>query len=311
MKIFKFTDRFGFMPLFEVYAALSLSFAFAILTLFEKVMKPGYEKKISLFEEALKEKYLEDLSKATKELSHARERNEIISRVEEIAESSWEVRNRYKRLGLLIKLKFVFFLGWMASLSVSILGIYAKEAGVSLLSGFDWYGGSSTLFFSMLIFTISYVFSLFRFDHFLSKFEEKERPRVPTISLRPRVRKIVYIDKIAEENVIKILEKNNIPFNSEKMIDGHEWDLIIPDTKNPKLFAEIKRLSYFSPAFLYLFLRKSMFIKSKYPSCKVVLITNLKTFSARMEKEVRKYVDNIFDLDKLEDFIKFIKSELD
>lgn len=203
-------------------------------------------------------------------------------------------------------------MGWMFSVAASICVIYIEDSGATPLDiGIEWVRLSHVAFWLMFVATIGYGWKIFEFDRELSKFSKTEKEEGIKLTSSTRFRSMEMI-RNTESKVANALKENGIPFESGVKSGRLVYDIVIPNIKNPYFFVEIKYLP--RPISFITFDRVGLrFIatKNKYPNSKTVLITNIKNLHPRVKGEINKCADKVFDLDNLQEFIKFVKEKME
>lgn len=308
------------MGLFEVYATTSIALAVAIPTFFEKVMRPGYEKRVEKFRQESLEEFRQALNEFVDIFNIKNElTEEIIEKMEYVVESWGKVQINDKKFEQLINLRNLVTLSWFFIFSWTILSIHSLE--ISNILNFDWPKYVTFIFFSGIVITFSFVYSLLQFDKELVKFDAEEE-KSKEIKKRPtRIfgnRYNIRNQQLeAESQIMNALKNSNIPFERDVSEKNYHYDIVIPNLKKPKVFVEIKVFldtrNYFSPMMLDRLVRMSVFSKRDYPQSKFVVFTNNKDdfITSRAGKLLKFDVDKTFDLKEINEFIKFIKNELE
>ena len=161
------------MGLFEVYATTSIALAVAIPTFFEKVMRPGYEKRVEKFRQESLEEFRQALNEFVDIFNIKNElTEEIIEKMEYVVESWGKVQINDKKFEQLINLRNLVTLSWFFIFSWTILSIHSLE--ISNILNFDWPKYVTFIFFSGIVITFSFVYSLLQFDKELVKFDAEE-----------------------------------------------------------------------------------------------------------------------------------------
>jgi len=297
------------MPILEVIASLSLILAFGVPGFFEKVMRPGYDKKVALFRKDIIEKYRSSLEEALSEFNKDKGlTDETIEKMDDVTDSWTEVRVKVNTLERLLEFRLWFFAGCMITLGTSLLGIYSQSIGKSLW-GLDWVKVSSLFFGVIWIILFYHGYQIFRFDRELAAYSEEEKPEIRKIVEKEPVK---YKGLKAEEEVTQILKENDIPYSEDGKVGRFIYDVVVPNIKNPKVFVEIKlfrrRFLYSGANRIILMLMRT---KEKYPDSKVVLITNPENIPKHLKQEIESNVDKMFNIENLQDFIHFIKQQVE
>lgn len=308
------------MELFEIYATTSIALAVAIPTFFEKVMRPGYEKRVEKFRQESLEEFRQLLNEFVNIFNKENElTEEVIEKMEYVVESWGTVQindNKFEKL--LNERKFVT-LSWFFVFSWAILSIHSLE--ISNILNFDWPKYATIIFFIGIAITISHVNSLLQFDRKLVKFDTEEE-KSKEIKKRP-TRMATYMSDIrnqvleTESQIIDALINSNISFEKDVSIKNSRYDFVIPDRETPKVFVEIKVFrdtrNFVPQMILDRLVKTSVFSKRDYPQSKFVFLVNNKDIflTPRIEESLKFDIDKIFDLKEINEFIKFVKNELE
>ena len=300
------------MALFEVYATTSIALAIAIPTFFEKVMRPGYEKKVEKYRQESLEVFRQALNEFADIFNRENElTDEIIEKMENVVNSWGTVKINEKKFEHLINQRNLVTLSWLIIFSWTILSIHSLE--INNILNFDWPKYVTYIFFIGIAMTFFHVNSLLQFDRELVKFdaeEEKSKMAGDMSDIRNQ-----HLE--TESQIINALRNSDIPFENEVSGKNFNYDIVIPDSKKPKVFIEIKLFhdtrTFLSPIILNNLVRIAVFSKREYPQSKFVVFTNNKdSFITRRNKKLLKLdVDKIFDIDEMNEFIKFVKNELE
>lgn len=308
------------MALFEVYATTSIALAIAIPTFFEKVMRPGYEKRVEKFRQESREEFGQALNEFVDIFDRENElTEESIEKMGYVVDSWGKVQTNDKKFEQLITQRNSVTLSWLFIFSWTILSIHSLE--INNILNFDWPKYVTYIFFTGIAFTFLHVKSLLQFDRELVKFDTEEE-KSKEIKKRPTIMTGDMSDirnqhLETESQIINALKNSDIPFEKEVSGKNFNYDIVIPDSKKPKVFIEIKVFhdtrKFLSPIILNKLVRISVFSKREYPQSEFVVFTNNKdSFLTPRAKELLKLdVDKIFDLDEMNEFIKFVKNELE
>ncbi|MFA4955560.1 MAG: hypothetical protein WC556_01130 [Candidatus Methanoperedens sp.] len=306
------------MGLFEIYATTSIALAVAIPTFFEKVMRPGYEKRVEKFRKKSLEEFRLSLNEVVEIFNKESELTEEIGEKMDSVVDSWStVQSNDKKFEELINNRNYVTLGWLLAFSAALLSINSQEFNNIL--NIEWPKYVTLIFFLALASTIFYLKSLSDFDKELSRFgmedeklKEISRPNI----LSGEVSELRKTELDIESRIIEALKNNAIPFEKDAMGKRNRYDIVIPDIKNPKIFIEIKaRLPVLPRISITLdrVISMAVFTKRDYPQSKfILLINNKKKFFLPSVEEFLKYdVDKILDINEINEFITYLKKELD
>ena len=289
------------MSLFETYATLSASFALAVPVIFLKFMKPGYAKRVNSFRISIIGEYYESLKEALEIFEPSKElTEEAIERMDDVTDDWVEVRSKYTKLDdLSNKYMKLLFVGWMVSIVASLFAQQQQEFKVMPL-GMNWFVIAPIVLYLMFIFAGWYVLKIIEFDRELSKFSKSDE--IEEFRLGDMPRRL----KAAEIQIEDILNENNIPFEVGYK-KGYHFDFVIPNAENPKFFVEVKGI--YTPTAITFERNASLFsiTKQAHPDSKIILITNQKGMTPFAKRMIDDYIDEMFDFDDLQNFIKFVK----
>jgi hypothetical protein len=306
------------MGLFEVYATTSVALAIAIPTFFEKVMRPGYEKRVEKFRRNSLEEFKQSLNEVVGILYRESElTEEIVEKMKSVLESWDMVRTNDKKFEESIVKRNYIALSWLFVFVLTVFSMSFQEFNNIL--NFDLAKITTLIFFMTLIFTIVYVKSLLDFDKDLSCIVTEEG------KLKKEKRQTKFSDGFSDllkleldtvSHINDALKDNAIPFEREIKGKRFNYDFVLPGSEMPKIFIEVKPLREKSSLFPLVhadsIIRKSVFSKRDYPQSKFILFSNNKeNFLTPQTEEMLRYdVDKIFDLKDMKEFIIYLKEEL-
>lgn len=304
------------MGIFEIYATTSIAFAVAIPTFFEKVMRPGYEKRVEKFRKESLDEFRQSLNEVVDIFNRRNElTDEIGEKMEDVVGSWYTVQSNDKKFEQLIVNRNYITLGWLLTFCWTILSIHSQEIGN--IFNFEWPKYVTAIFFILLIITFIYVYSLLDFDKKLSRFsteEEKLKETKRPSVLSGEVSDTRTLSLEVKSRIIDALHNNNIPFEEEVIVKHNFYDIVVPDRTKPKVIIEIKafrrKVGLFTTDRI---IRMSVFTKREFPQSKFVVFVNDKNLflTPRTEELLQADVDQIFDFDDLKKFIDFVKTELE
>lgn len=305
------------MVLYEVYATTSIALAIAIPTFFEKVMRPGYEKRVEKFRKESLGEFRQSLNEVVENFNKQSElTEEIIEKMDSLVDSWSTVQSNDKKFEELKDQRNRVTLGWIFAFGWALLSINSLEFNNNILN-FEWPKYVTIVFFIALAITAIYLKSLSDFDKDLSRFgieEEKLKEIKKSTILSGEISGLRKLELDLESQLIEALKLNAIPFEKDVMGKRNSYDLIVPDSKNPKVLIEIKgRISTLLLSTMDRIINKAIFSKRDYPQSKFVLfIGNKEKILTPDTQELLKYdLDKIFDIKELNEFIIYLKKELD
>lgn len=304
------------MGIFEIYATTSIALAVAIPTFFEKVMRPGYEKRVEKFRKESLDEFRQSLNEVVEIFNIGNElTDEIGEKMEDVVGFWYTVQSNDKKFEQLIVRRNYITVGWLLTFCWTILSIHSQE--IDNIFNFEWPKYVTFIFFILLIITVIYVYSLLNFDVELSRFsteeerlKETKRPSV----LSGEVSDARTLSYEVKSRIIDALDNNNIPFETEVKVKYNFYDIVVPDRTKPKVIIEIKAFRRKDRFFTTdRIIRMSVFTKREFPQSKFVVFVNDKNLflTPHTEELLRADVDQIFDFDNLKEFIEFIKTELE
>lgn len=306
------------MGLFEVYATISIALAVAIPTFFEKVMRPGYEKRVEKFRQNSLEEFKQSLNEAVGIFNRESELTEEIGEKMQSVVESWDmVRTNDKKFEDSIVHRNYVTLSWLTVFGLSIFSMYSQE--FNTFKYFDLPKTTTIIFFVALIFTMLYVKSLLDFDKDLSNIvteEEKLKEIKRQTKFSAGFSDIQKLERDMVSQINDALKVNAIPFESEMKGKRFVYDFVLPGVEKPKIIIEVKTFrekSTFTPPFILdNIIRRSVFSKRDYPQSKFILFVNNKEYylNPQNEEMLRYDVDKIFDLKDMKELIIYLKNEL-
>ena len=308
------------MAFYEVLATVSITLAIGIPTFLEKVMRSGYEKRVDTYRTGLVKEFNDGFTEASEEFSKVKD---ITEEIEVIMDNLFSIWNRsktnYHKLGWLIQSRIYLFLGWMVVFCCCLLAIYCQDQQIDTLFNIDWKGYSNVLFSFLMIATIMYGVSLFKFDWDLTRYSEKELQDKSDKRTEPQLFKsrATSMQDFVTEKKRKIedyLISQNIKFEKEAMIKNRTIDFVIPNSKLPEIIIESRFIPpdrHFPFSFWNRIISLFAIMKNNFPKINTILITNLNEIkSERLKNDLAIFTDKIVYLDNIDELGTFIKKHM-
>lgn len=308
------------MPLYEVLATISLTFAIGIPTFLEKVMRTGYETRVERYQNGVLREFREVFYDAFQEFSKSQDlTDEIENQISKVVDLWERVRSNYHKLERLIQNRTYLFLGWMLVFSSCLITLYSEYQGIQYLFNFDWAQLTNVTFVLLLLITIVYGYGLLSFDTELTKYggkklEEKVGRSIGTEAKVDSYEKLVKFRKENEMLVDNYLVQNNIKFEKESYIGNQKFDYVLPDRNSPKIVLTTKFFtSNKIPSGLVSSTIISEFAPLKFgnPKVKTIFITNF-DFKKNTSFYVNtmKFTDVIIKIDEIDKLGEFIEKHM-
>lgn len=302
------------MAIAEVIAGLSLTLAFAIPTFFDKVMRPGYTKKVNAYRKDLTEQVQSSLEKALDEIKQDEEMSEETSyMLDDVADLWFDVRGKINKLDMLLNFRSFLFLLCILALFTSLMGIYSNQF-TNPIKGFDWVNSAFWLFMLILGFLLYYGYQIFDFDRELTRYSLEKREIVhEKFGKSPTLIKGEGVSAMEKEEnrYSQLLENNNIPFEKDPKVGRFYFDFVVPSMRNPKVLIEIKLFGEkFSYSRVNRLLVMSLRVKESYPDSKLILLTNPSKIKKKLVREIEGFYGKIFDIENPKEFLKYLSKEL-
>jgi len=295
------------LSFFEAIAALSLTLAFSIPVLMDKVMRPRYEARFEEFRTYNRSQLFAALEKAHERLRRLRRSSEFMApedyaAMEEVVSQWTFVKENETRKDRILGRRKYLFGGWLINVALSAAAI--ENPAMLVASGFNVTVGqcATTAFFLFLMYSGYYGWEIYDLDDKISKFRG-------TISKTSQFPVLAESEGLALENEIgNELTRNNIPFKRGGVLRTDQGtivpDFAIPSLDNPRFFVEVK--SSLSIPAGYELARFAMQLKSKYPTAKLILITTAPT-KEMVAFLLRRRWDEVFEISDLSRFTSLVK----
>lgn len=294
------------MTLFEVMTALSATFAIAIPTFMEKVMRPKYEERFAEFREARRDSFIEEFEKALPKLKQSKQEltPETIETMESLFNEWGQVRTDENRLSVLLKYRKFFFISWFVSCALALFAI-EYSTNIIIFNPLLTLGQIAGGFFVMMLFaSLWYGYELFILDEKLSKI--KSNTTGEQFGKSEPVTARVKLYYTAEKKVEDALVKFGFPYQKDTRFNLENSNIItdfsIPK-EMPKYVIEVKagRVMDFQRL-----VRTYQLLKQKV-NVNTILVMDYYILSGGERDFLKKGFDYVLDfteLEKLKDVVK-------
>lgn len=289
-------------------AALSLTLAFSIPVLMDKVMRPRYEARFEEFRRYNRSQLFAALETAMERLRRLKRSSELMTPEDYAAMEGLVARwtlvkeNETKKDTLLRRRKHLF-VGWLISVGLSTTAIEYPDALVAGALNITFGTAATAAFFIMLIYSAYYGWQIYDLDDKLSKFggtisKQSEFPDSGESE-----------DSVLEKKISYELARNKIRFGHGGLIRTNEGafapDFVIPSVDDPRYFVEVKSVLPVQAGYQLASYAKAL--KSKYPASKMLLIARTPT-KAMVNFLLSRGWDGIFDVSNLDRFISVVRA---
>jgi hypothetical protein len=296
---------------FEAILGASVTLLLGIPVLMDKVMRPRYEERFEKFRQESRDEFLEAFEEALQKLKQAKDTiNPDTVRIMESLFTNWDqIRANENRLQFLISVRKYLFLGWMASITLSILSI--SYSNLVLLKDFSLGQLTMAVFGLMAALSAFYGMAMFSLDEKLAKFGKSVETRDATQShgvSNLASSFMVIRGREMESRVEDTLRKFSIPYEIGRFtIKGQRvlLDYAIPSSTNPSFVIEVKR-RLLSPGLLNDLFYRLDILREAFPNVKGVMVLNIEETSAKALEAARSGWQ-IIDFRNVDDLSKIIK----
>lgn len=296
------------MTLFEVMSALSATFAIAIPTFMEKVMRPKYEERFSEFREARRDEFIDEFEKALHQLKQSKEEMtpETMETMETLFNEWGQVKADENRLTMLLKYRKIFFIGWFFSCGLSLFSIQYSESMIYQNTNVSLGQFSIAIFCIMLATSVWYGYELFVLDEKLSK--TKSKTTGETFGKAESIMSSLETYREAERIVEEALKKFGFPYGKDLNIRAGDYSMVVDfavPKGAPKYVIEVKARLTTSVA-LYHISRRYKELKDRIPVTTILIsdFSKVEPVKLRVAQKGFDATIDFQDLEKLKDVIK-------
>lgn len=299
------------MVFFELLAAASLSLALAIPVFMDRVMRPRYEERFEEFRQHNRLSFFEAFERALEKFRRAKTSArlltpEVYQTMEDLFVRWGRVKASENQLDALLRRRKYLFVAWMISFGMSV-GASGFPDLIIIRPNIRIGDTALWTFILVAVYSVYYVVQLFELDEKVSRFKgvgpkpTEDMPVLSTTKAGPAVASEL------ERDMAEQLRKANVEFELRpRMPDaGFIPDFVVPSSKNPKYFIEIKgNVNRRSTASWLNY--ESRGLKHRYPTARTVLIAH--KIPHDIETLLDRGWDFVFDWTELTKIIATLKT---